>query len=130
MDFMEWIEQFFENSRLLTGAIVVRTEFETGVTVALVGAEGVEAGAVVANVGIALALVDVDAGITAGSQSVATAADALERALEVVTLAVVANAGPFATLVNICGKSKLKIQIKKVYFEFVQRFKYRRNLCR
>jgi len=72
---------------------------------ALVGAESVEAGAVVANVGIALAFVNVDTRITAGCQSVAAAADALERALEVVTFAVVANTGPIATLVNISAIS-------------------------
>jgi hypothetical protein len=77
---------------------------------ALVGAESVEAGAVVANVGIALAFVNVDTRITAGCQSVAAAADALERTLEIVTLAVVANTGPIATLVNICSKSKFNFK--------------------
>ena len=45
---------------------------------AFVGAEGVEASSVVANVGIALALVDINTRVTTGCQSVAAAADALK----------------------------------------------------
>lgn len=57
-----------------------------------------------------MAFVNVDTRITAGCQSVAAAADALERTLEIVTLAVVANTGPIATLVNICSKSKFNFK--------------------
>ena len=68
---------------------------------AFVGAERVDARSVVANVRVALALVDVNARITTGSQRVAAAAYALERSLEVVTLTVVADAGPITTFVDI-----------------------------
>jgi len=69
--------------------------------VTLVGSQCVEARSVVADVGIALALVDVDAGIAAGSQRVAVVADALERSLEVVAVAVVADSGTFVAFVDI-----------------------------
>ena len=85
-----------------TGAIVVGTQFESSVAVALVGSHRVEARSIVANVGIALAFVDVDAGIATGCQRVAVVADALERSLEVVAVAVVADSGTLVTFVNIC----------------------------
>ena len=68
---------------------------------AFVGAEGVDAGAVVANVWIPLALVNVDARVAPGCEGVAVFADALEGALEIVALAVVADPRPVPTLVDI-----------------------------
>jgi len=88
-----------------TGAIVVGTQFESSVAVALVGSHRVEARSIVANVGIALAFVDVDAGIATGCQRVAVVADALERSLEVVAVAVVADSGTLVTFVNISAVS-------------------------
>ncbi len=70
---------------------------------AFVRSEVVDAGAVVADVGIALAFVDIHAGIASWSQSIAAATDALERSLEVVAFAVAADSGPLATFVDICG---------------------------
>ena len=103
-----------------TGAVIVGTEFESGVAVAFVRAEVVDAGAVVADVGVALAFVDIDAGIASRSQSVAAATHALERSLEVVAFAVAADSGPLATLVDICGKcqqsSTLQLFIQLVSF--------------
>lgn len=71
---------------------------------ALIRSHRVNASAVVANVGIALALVDVDARVTTGSERVAVFTHALERALEVVTFAVVANSRTLATFVNVLAK--------------------------
>lgn len=68
---------------------------------AFVGAECVDARSVVANVRVALALVDVNARITTGRQRVTAAADALERSLEVVALTVVTDAGAITTFVDI-----------------------------
>ena len=103
-----------------TGAVIVGTEFESGVAVAFVRAEVVDAGAVVADVGVALAFVDIDAGIASRSQSVAAATHALERSLEVVAFAVAADSGPLATLVDICGNcqqsSTLQLFIQLVSF--------------
>ena len=73
---------------------------------ALVRSHRVDASAVVANVRVALALVDVDARVAARRQRVAVLAHALERALEVVTLAVVANSRALATFVNVLAKKK------------------------
>lgn len=98
--------QFFDwDKNQLTGTVVVGTEFKTGVAVAFVGTERVDAGAIVTDVGIALTFVDVDTRITAGRQSIAAAADALERALEVVTFSIVANTRTIATLVDIFEKN-------------------------
>ena len=85
-----------------TCTVVVGTEFESSVAVALVRSHRVEARSVVTDVWIALALVDIDAGIAARGQSVTVVADALERSLEVVTVAVVADSGTFVALVDIC----------------------------
>ena len=69
---------FLKITLKLTGAIVVGTEFKTGITMAFVRTESVETSSVVANVVIALTLVNINTRVTAGCQSVAAAADALE----------------------------------------------------
>ena len=83
-------------------AIVVGAELETGVTVALVRAERVDTRAIVADVGVTLTFVDINARITAWRQSVTVAAHALERSLEVVAFAVAADARTIPTLVDVC----------------------------
>lgn len=93
-----------------------------------VRAESVETSSVVANVWIALTLVDIDTRVTAGRQSVSASADALERALEIVTFAVVANAWTIATLVDICQKIKFENQIE--FFTLKMDLIYQRNLFR
>jgi len=85
----------------LTGAIVVRTELESLVTLALVRAQGIHASAVVAYVRIALTFVNVDAIVPVTGQREAEMADALETALQIVTRAVVADTRPFVTLVDV-----------------------------
>ena len=83
----------------------------------LVGSQCVEARSVVADVGIALALVDVDAEIAAGSQRVAVVADALERSLEVVAVAVVADSGTFVAFVDIYHVRFFVISSASFYFD-------------
>jgi hypothetical protein len=85
----------------LTGAIVVWTELESLITLALVRAQGVDASAIVAYVRVALTFVDIDAIIPIMSQREAEMADALETALQIVARAVVADTRSFVTLVDI-----------------------------
>ena len=74
---------------------------------ALIRAQSVDASSVVADVRVALTFVNVDARVTTRRQRVAVATHALERALEVVTFTVAANARAFAAFVNVCKIKKL-----------------------
>lgn len=85
----------------LTRAIVIRAELESRIALALVRAQGVDAGAVVAYVWIALALVDVDAIVSVAGQREAGVTDALKAALQIVARAVGADARPLVTLVDV-----------------------------
>lgn len=82
-------------------AVLVGAEFEPGVAVALVSADQIDAGAVVANVRMSRALVDIDAGVSRGRQEVPRVADALEAALEILADPVLADVGSIETLVYV-----------------------------
>lgn len=84
-----------------TGAIVVWTELESLVALALVRAQGVDTRAVVAYVRIALALVDVDAVVAVTGQREAGMADTLEATLQIAARAVVAYLRSLVTLVDV-----------------------------
>jgi len=85
----------------LTCAIVVRTELESLITLALVRTQDVDASAVVAYVRITLTLVDVDAIVPVTGQREAEMADALEAALKIVARTIVADTRSFVTLIDV-----------------------------
>lgn len=68
---------------------------------ALVRAERVHAGAVVADIRISLTLVDIHAVVPVPCEREPTVADALETALQVVAGAIVANSWPLVALVDV-----------------------------
>lgn len=88
---------------MLTDAVItLEAQSEARVAFALVGTNGVGAGAVVADVGLPLTLVNVDAGRSVGREDVAGLAHTLEAALEVVALSVPADVLSLHTLINVC----------------------------
>lgn len=76
-------------------------ELESIEAVTLEAADGVDTGAVVADVGVTGTLVCVRTGLTRRSELIAVVTHALETALEVVTVTVLAYAGPLHTLVYV-----------------------------
>lgn len=81
--------------------VVIRTELESLVALTLVGAQGVDASAIIAYVRIALAFVDVDAIVSVASQREPGVADALETALQITARAVAADARSLVTFVDV-----------------------------
>lgn len=85
----------------LTDTIVVVAQLEAVEAVTLEAADGVGAGAVVADVGMPDALVRVHASLTRGCQLVAVVADTLEATLRVGTVPALADPWPLYALVHI-----------------------------
>lgn len=84
-----------------TRAVVIRTEFESLITLTLIGTQGVDTSAVVAYIRISLALVDVDAIVSVAGQREPSMTDALKATLQVATRAVAANPWSLVTLIDV-----------------------------
>lgn len=95
------IKKYKEIKKKPTRAIVIRTEFESLITLALIGAQSVDTSAVVAYIRIALALVNINAVVSVAGQREPGMADALKATLQVATRAVAANPWSLITLINI-----------------------------
>lgn len=82
-------------------AIIFHAQLKARITVTLILPVHVDAAPVIANVWISYALVNINASIPRGGEKIARVADALEAALQIFALAVLANVGPFDALVDV-----------------------------
>lgn len=97
---------------MLTNAITVRTNFETSVALALIGAHGIQTRSIVADVGRPCAFVQVDAGGAVSRQNIARVTNTLEAALEIVAHSMLAHTF-LLTFVDVCGDENINTVMKR-----------------
>lgn len=99
------IKQSEPSEKSLTSAIVVWTELEAMITLALVRAQSVDASPIVAYIRIPLTLVDIHAAVPVPSKSESKVANTLKASLKIVASPVAADPRSLVALVDVDAAS-------------------------